>query len=302
MFRAAVSNRSMEIRVRLTTLVCAAIAAGTLAIIGTATAQPAAFDVASVRPNTSDATPELRAMPGGRLIATNVPLRLLIRQAFKLHDAQIIGAADWTSTERFDIDARTAAPPAGGPNAVMPLLQPLLRDRFALRAHMEMRELPAYVLVLAHRDGRMGPQLRKTESDCGHPTTLSQQEIRASVRDSWPPCGMTFTVSFVASGASGTETTQLRIRRSGITMADFADALQERLDRPIVDGTGLEGRFDVEYTYGIRPPTVGADSPFGAPPPLLFAAVEEQLGLKLESRRANVPVLIVEAVDRPTEN
>jgi len=293
----------MTLQIRPTTIVCTAVIAGALPLLGIVKAQVPAFEVASIRVNTTTAAAGLRAMPNGRLIATNVPLRLVIQRAFKLHDAQIVGAPDWAATERFDLDARTAVPPAGGPDAVMPLLQPLLRDRFGLRAHMEVRDLPAYVLVVAHRDRPLGPHIRPTEADCSRATTLSQQEIRASARDGWPPCGMAFTVSYVASRTGGTEEVmQTRIRRAGITLQDLAAGLQEGLDRPVVDDTKLDGRFDVEYTFAPRPPAAGTDSPFGEPQPMLFVALEEQLGLKLEARRTAVPVLVVDEVRRPTPN
>lgn len=272
-----------------------------LAAIRATAAQDTAFEVASIRPDTSLATQELRATPNGRLIATNVSLRRLIVRAYKLHDAQVIGAPDWAARERFDIDARMATAPAGGPEGVFPLLQPLLFDRFKLRAHMETRALPAYVLVVARSDRRLGPQIRPTAADCSRATTLSQEEIRANARDGWPPCGMTFTVSYVASRATGTEMVQVRIRRSGSTMRDFAAALQEGLDRPVIDGTGLDGRFDVEYTHAPQPPTA-AESPFGPPAPMLFVALNEQLGLKLEARRTSVPVLVIDGIERPTAN
>jgi len=284
----------------MATLLCTAMASGVL--VSHAAAQEPMFDVASIRPDTSEAKPDFRALPTGRLTATNIPLRQIIRRAYKLHDAQVIGAPDWVANERFDIDARTATAPAGGPDAVFPLLRPLLRDRFMLRAHMETRELPAYVLVLAHGDGRLGPQIHPSEADCEHATTLDQSRIRASVLDGWPPCGMTFNVSYVATQAGGEQLVKTRIRRSGNTMHDFAAALQEGLDRPVIDGTGLEGRFDLEYSHSPKPPTVTSDSPFGVAPPMLFVALEEQLGLKLESRRAPVDVLVIDAIEQPTAN
>ena len=291
----------MDTCTRMLTQIGVTVAAA-LAVIHAAAAQNAAFEVASIRPNTSRASSELRAMPNGRLLATNVTLQQVLTRGYMLHDAQLIGVPEWAANERFDIDARMAAPPAGGPDAVFPLLRPLLADRFKLRAHMETRELPAYVLVVAQRDRRLGPQIHPTKADCSRATTLTQDEIRANVRDGWPPCGMTFTVSFVASRTGGNELMQARVRRSGTTMPDFASALQNGLDRPVIDGTGLEGRFDVEYTHAPQPPSATADSPFGAPPPMLFVALEEQLGLKLESRRTSVPVLVIDTVERPTAN
>jgi len=243
----------MTLQIRPTTIVCTAVIAGALPLLGIVKAQAPAFEVASIRLNTTTAAAGLRAMPNGRLIATNVPLRLVIQRAFKLHDAQIVGAPDWAATERFDLDARTAVPPAGGPDAVMPLLQPLLRDRFGLRAHMEVRDLPAYVLVVAHRDRPLGPHIRPTEADCSRATTLSQQEIRASARDGWPPCGMAFTVSYVASRTGGNEEVmQTRIRRAGITLQDLAAGLHAALTPLGPDCRGEWGHLGpMEFAVGV---------------------------------------------------
>jgi uncharacterized protein (TIGR03435 family) len=112
---------------------------------------------------------------------------------------------------------------------------------------------------------------------------------------------MVYFVSFVTGTASG-NVVKMRVRRSGITLAALATALQPSVDRPVVDQTGLEGRFDVEYSFSPQPQTPAADSPFGPEAPMLSVALEEQLGLKLDSRRMQVPVLVIDSIDRPTEN
>ena len=265
-------------------------------------AQQSTFDVISIRPNLSTANAEFRMMPNGQFIARNLPLRSLILRAYQLHDSQLIGAPAWIAGERFDIDAKTAAPPAGGPDALMTMLRPLLVERFNLRTHAASRELPAYALVVARRDRRLGSQLRATEADCDHASTLTQEQLRASVRDGWPPCGATFTVAYSESSPTGNNLVKMRVRRSGTTMRDFAASLQDTLDRPVVDATDLDGRFDIEYSHAPKPPSVTSDSVFGPDAPMLFAALEEQLGLKLESRLATVPVLVVDAVEHPEAN
>lgn len=85
-------------------------------------------------------------------------------------------------------------------------------------------------------------------------------------------------------------------------MRDFAASLQDALDRPVVDATDLNGRFDVEYSHAPQPPTAASDSPFGPDAPMLFVALEEQLGLKLEPRRMTVPVLVMDMIERPAAN
>lgn len=278
------------------------IVAGALAAAAMPAAQTLTFDVASVRPSPSAISANIRAMPNGRFAAAGATVDELILRAYGLVGSQLIGTPSWSHDERFDIEARTASAPPGGPDALMPALRALLSERFALRTHRETRDLPAYVLRVARRDGQGGPQLRRTEADCSGASSLTPEEMKSSVRDGWPPCGMAYTVAFATGGANGPNVVKMRVRRSGTTMADFATRLQSTLERPVVDMTGLDGRFDVEYTFAPQPPNMLADSGFGADVPTLFAALDEQLGLRLDSRRTTVPVLVVDSVDRPTAN
>ena len=272
-------------------------------VLGTAFlfSQEPAFEVASIRPTTqSTQTAEIRPTPWGRFTTTNATAKSLVLRAYELVDAQLIGAPSWISTERYDIDARAAAPP-GGPDALMPMVRRLLAERFNLKAHAEMRELSAYALVAARRDHELGAQIRPTNTDCTRATTLTPDEVRAGARDGWPPCGMAYFVNFTTTTPAGNNV-KMRVRRSGTTIAALAKALQPALDRPVIDHTSLSGRFDVEYSYAPGPQTPGVESVFGPEAPQLIVALEEQLGLKLESRRMSVPVLVIDAIDRPSEN
>ena len=282
-------------RPHLWLVVCALLAGTGLA------AQEPAFDVASIRPSQSTQPSDIRPTPWGRLTATNATARSLILRAYGLVDAQLIGAPAWLDAEHFEIDARVATAPPGGPEALIPMVRTLLVERFKLKAHSETRELPAYALTFARRDRQLGPQIRSTQTDCTKASTLTQDEVRAAVRDGWPQCGMAFVVNFSTASPNGTNI-KTRFRRSGITLPDLAIALQPPMDRPVVDQTGLDGRFDVEYSYAPQPPTPGVESAFGPDAPAISVAMEEQLGLKLESRRLTVPVLVIDSIDRPTEN
>jgi uncharacterized protein (TIGR03435 family) len=285
------------VRPHLLPAVCALLAATT-----TFSAQEPSFEVASIRP-TENSTPsnDIRPTPFGRLTAANATTRALILRAYGLVDTQLIGAPTWLNTERYDVDARVSAAPAGGAEALLPHLRALLVERWKLRAHSEMRELPAYALTFARRDRQLGSQIRATQVDCTKPTAMTPDEMRALVREGWPPCGMTFVVTFSTASPTGSNI-KTRIRRSGTTMPGLATALQPPLDRPVVDQTGLEGLFDVEYSYAPQPPTPGVESAFGPDAPALSVALEEQIGLKLESRRLRVPVLVIDSIERPTEN
>lgn len=258
------------------------------------------FDVASVKTNASGGGEgRIEVLPtAGRLRATNVTLRSLILRAYGLHQSQLIGLPDWASGQRFDVDARTVMPSPNGPEALLPPLQGLLGERFGVRAHFESKELPAYMLVLARRDGRLGQQIRPTQADCAAGRAVTQDELRANVREGWPPCGLAFFVNFTTTSATGDQM-RMRIRRSAVSMAELAKTFQATVDGPVVDRTGLEGRFDVEYTFSPQPP--GAAAPANDAPHLLVA-IEEQLGIKLQSERTDVPVLVIDHVERPTEN
>ena len=282
-------------RPHLLPVVCACLAATVLA------AQEPTFEVASIRPSQSTQASDIRPTPFGRLTATNATVRSLMLRAYGLVDAQLIGAPAWLNGERYDIDARATAAPPDGPEALIPMLRTLLAERLQLRAHSEMRELPAYALTFARRDRQLGPDIRPTQTDCTKATTLTPDEVRAAVRDGWPPCGGSFVVNFTTATAAGNNV-KMRFRRSGITLAALAIALQPSVDRPVVDQTGLEGRFDVEYSFAPQPPTPGVESAFGPDAPALSVALEEQLGLKLESRRLTVPVLVIDSIARPSEN
>jgi len=263
--------------------------------------QAPAFDVASVRANRSEQTENsIQLLPNGRFIATNATPRSLILRAYALHDSQLIGAPEWIDRERFDINAQAAAPPPYGPEGMIPMLRTLLAERFALRSHTDSRQLPAYLLVRP-REGRLGPRLRPSEADCSGNRVLTQDEIRASVRDGWPPCGMVFVVSFTTKTAAGTAV-EMRFRRTATLLDDLAASFQGAVGRPVLNRTGLEGRYDVEYSYAPQPADPGVTSAFRPDTPGLLAAVEEQLGLKLEAERTDVPVLVIDSVERPSEN
>jgi uncharacterized protein (TIGR03435 family) len=272
-----------------------------LALVNPLSAQEPAFETASIRPNLSGGLSNINPMPNGRLIVTNASVRSLILRAFGLHDSQLIGAPAWIDTERFDVDAR-AEPARGGPQALIPMLRTLLIDRFALRAHTEARELPAYVLVLARNDRPLGSGIRSTQADCSTAPVMTGPEVIASGKNGWPPCGMSSTAP-VTTVSDGGVTISATIRRSAIEMKDFATSLQGDVGRPVVDRTGLAGRFDVQYSYVLRrPPNQTTQLAPTSVAPTIFVALEEQLGLKLDSQRAEIPVLVVDAVERPSEN
>ena len=272
------------------------------------------FDVVSIKPNTSRTNMVMMGVQaGGRFTATNVTLRNLITNAYRLQPFQLVGGPNWLASDRFDILAKT--PEGAGdafsfqqtgqePSAGQLMLRAMLADRFKFQAHMETRELPIYSLVLARGDGKLGPKLTRSTTDCA---ALS---AAARGRPGGPPpmpapgqpmvCGMRIGPGNISAG--------------GTPLAQVATSLANFVGRTIVDRTGLSGNFDLELTYTpdqmpARAPGTPADQPVVANGvaidpngPSIFTAIQEQLGLKLESTKGPVEVLVVDSVEHPTED
>lgn len=237
------------------------------------------FEVASVRPNSSDEPPSLALPPSGAVVATNVPLQNLIINAHGVPAFRVVGAPDWIERERFDIAAR---PPDGAdPGQVLSMMRALLADRFNLRVHRETREMPIYTLVLARHDGRLGPNMKPAGTDC---STIGSATPLPPSPDS--PCAGLMGVG----PAGGT------IVSIGQPLRRLTSALSMAVSRTVIDRTGLEGPFDVRLRWSADV-SVG---PAQGDTPSIFTALQEQLGLRLESTRGPVEVLVIDSVERPT--
>jgi uncharacterized protein (TIGR03435 family) len=257
-------------------------------------AQSPAFDVASVKENTavSDISSISGPMPG-RFRIVNTPLRFILLWAFQVLDHQLIGAPGWTESARYDITATYPGDSTPSDPESRAMLRRLLADRFGLATHRETRELPMYALVLARQDGALGPQLVRSSIDCdtwlaekrpqigeGSPSPVAPGGRR-------PVCLMLTSRQFITGGTR--------------SIRQLATSLQSLTGRPVVDRTGLTGAFDfdLQWTSG----TVGTPLGANARPddgPSIFAALPEQLGLRLEPGRASFDVVVVDAVQRPT--
>jgi uncharacterized protein (TIGR03435 family) len=268
------------------------IAAMLAAIVVKAQAPPAApsrpaFEVASVRPNTSGSG-AIRAgtQPGGRFEAVNMPLKQLIVNAYQVHDFQIVGGPPWLS-DRFDVIAKAetefapAAPGTIGTPWLM--LQSLLAERFQLIAHRETREMDIYALVRAREDGRLGPRLRQSDTDCealSRPgATLPPPAAPAPGMRPIRPCMMRAGAGNVVAGASKLDV--------------LIGNLSSETRRIVENRTGLSGVFDIDLSWA-------PDGSTDTTRPSLFTALQEQLGLKLESTRAPVEVLVIDSIGRLT--
>jgi uncharacterized protein (TIGR03435 family) len=284
---------------RVATAVVAAAVAAAVVDARQATQTPS-FDIVSVKKNVSgDRMSGLQILPGGRYAWTNTTLENLIGTAYQrggFDSSEIIGGPAWLDKDRFDVVAHaTAVPPSdpdGFPSALFEMIRAVLADRFKLQLHDEMRERPVYALVLARTDGRLGPRLTKSTTDCA-----------AVLRDEVAGKKVELTTRGVRPCAVGGP--QGRMQAAGLTIDQLANVLRRVVNRPVINRTGLSGAFDwdLEYNPEFVLPLPCEPAPVGTPAnerPTVFTAVQEQLGLRLESTRVPVRVLVVDRAEQPT--
>jgi uncharacterized protein (TIGR03435 family) len=280
------------------------------------TTGPAAprFEVASVKRNPLSPTDNpgvSQTQVGGAVRTTNATLKRLIRMAYRLAlTDEIVGGPSWVDTLGFDVDARPAKTATIAESALM--MRTLLAERFQLVARKEPRDGPVYALVLARRDGVLGPQLKKSVGEC---TMILPGMARPAGADANTPDAAKFK-----SPAPGRPGRRCGIGPDGdtvkagsITMSTLVTYLTPMLDRPVVDKTGLTGNFDFDLRYDGaatlllpgrgRATAVSPDTPTDpAKGPSIFTALQEQLGIRLDSQRGSVDVLAIKSAELPTEN
>jgi uncharacterized protein (TIGR03435 family) len=277
----------VEVLVRRITLAAVVVV---LAVPGVPAQQPTpAFDVASVRPQREPIRAENvatgmipRALPGGRFSVTHVTVESLLAFAYDLRPYRIVGGPDWIRTDLFAVDAKAADDASAAEVKLM--LRSLLDERFTLATRTEAREMRVHALVRVRPDGPLGPTLFRMDAECS-PAVVN--DLRRTRPDKY--------VSPIGNGMmSGCST-------PGVNY--LADFLTLMLGTPVVDATGLEGPFYYSLRAHLPPPSsrLGA-AIIDANLPALSTALDEQLGLKLESRRGPVDVLVIESVQPPTEN
>ena len=257
--------------------------------VGVVTAQqaPRAFEVVSIRRSTNPDTDwSSGARPGGRWVLINGGILRIIRLAYPAESSEYVGGPEWLRSERYDV---TAVGPPGTTRADLePMLRTLLTERFNFKGHYETPDRPVYDLVLARGDGKLPPGLRRIDIDC-------EARRDASVRGEKPPetprpANGAAPCSIQMSYADGA-----RIRSGGQTMAEFGQVLSGLAGRVVRERTGLAGYYEFDMRFTTNPQTDGND-------PALFTALQEQLGLKLESARGPVRVFVIDQIERPTEN
>ena len=281
---------------KLTIAVCLIAA---VAIVAAQEAAPT-FEVASVKQNTSgDGSMLIQLPPGNRLTITNMPLRALVTMAYQLQEFQLVGGPSWMS-DRFDVVAKVAGEPTTivlgeQPRAIL-ALRTLLEERFKLKLHKETRELDVYSLVVV-KPGITGPDLKPSSTDCvalanarrggpppGPPTPPGPNDPF--------PCGL--------MGAPGF------IRMGGMPISQITQMLTNQTGRMVLDRTNLSGSWDFTLKYAFEQ-RGGQPLPSGVPAPdpdapSLFTALQEQLGLKLESVKAPVDVTVIDSIEHATND
>jgi uncharacterized protein (TIGR03435 family) len=259
---------------------------------GQTAAPQAEFEVASIKLNKSTDPRGMTNTSRGRFTATNVPLQVLITLAYNVKDFQLSGAPAWLTSERYDIEAKAEG--NLGPENVRPMLQTLLEDRLQFKFHRETKELPVYALVVA-RAGK----LHQGEGECGPRPDVPPPPPEPGKLSS-PPCGGLF----IFPG---------RVNGQKVAVGQLVDSLSRLSGRTVLDKTNLTGRYDISLDYTPEqcqfqaPPGGAPNGLLPLPPvdpngPSLFTAVQEQLGLKLESQKGAVEMIVIDHVERPSEN
>jgi uncharacterized protein (TIGR03435 family) len=247
------------------------------------------FDVVSIKRVTDIRDRRsIGEQPGGRFVVSGLAIAPVIRTAYPADVSDLIGAPDWVMSEVYDLTAQAGRDVLREQMEAM--LRAMLADRFKLAVHYEIQERPVYALLLARADGRLGPNIRRSELDCdaiqaarraGSKETLPPTPLGA------PPCGMSMR------GSVGME-----LLIGGRPLSVLASSFGDGLGRVVVDKTGLTGNYEVKLNYM---PQTRPDAPPDAPPNV-FTALQEQLGLKLEPDRALLKVLVVDHIERPPDD
>jgi uncharacterized protein (TIGR03435 family) len=254
--------------------------------VSAATAEPPVFEVAAIKLDNSGNGGSHSSTNDGLFTATNVSLKNLMQyEAYDIPGSRILGGPKWLDSTRFDIEAKMDESVAAQLKALdheqnriqsQAMFQQLLADRFKLVVHWETRELPIYALVVAKK----GAKLQPTKDTTGNTGTSSN--------------GHGSSVQFTATG---------------VTVARLAQALtssaSRELGREVIDKTGIEGKYDVSLNWTRDTGTssvVAADGNAQDSAPSIFTAIQEQLGLKLESSKGPVQVLVVDHAEMPSEN
>jgi uncharacterized protein (TIGR03435 family) len=243
--------------------------------------QTPSFEVVSIKPNAANG-PARVATDRSRFVASNASLKTILQFAYRppsartLRNSDILGGPAWADMDRFDIEAKSVAGVNPSPAQIRQMTQSMLIDRFRLKTHWEMRDMPTYNLVVA----KNGVKAKLSEDQ----STIGIDGQRGVARPS--PAGITVTMS-----------------ADGMPIDVLVSTFQGYAGRPVFDKTGLHGLFDVRLQFFMESTSnTGAQLPSDPLGPTFATAIEEQLGLKLESTRGPVEVLVIDSVEKPSPN
>jgi uncharacterized protein (TIGR03435 family) len=243
---------------------------------------PPAFDLAAIRPNKTDTTGHshiLSNSSNGLFNTINVSLKFLMEWSYVLPEARIVGGPAWFDSTKFDIEAKAdeavdkqlgSLPSATARAQKQAMVRALLADRFQLKVHEETRELPIYALVLT----KDGPKFQPSKVNG---TTIDSRRA------------------------------EIRVLGSDDTLALLVDELGKRLGRPVINQTGIHGRYELDLKWAAEDaaspqPAANAASPTEPSGPSIFTAIQEQFGLKLVPQKGPVSVFVVDRAEMPSEN
>ena len=230
-----------------------------------------AFEVATIKPTDPNFGGILIQFPAGTLSLRGFTLKDLVGFAYELDSRQVVNIPKALESERYDVVGK---PPGGGQPSMADarlMMRPLLAERFQLKFHRETREIPIYALTVSKGGPKMKP---RQEGDGGAPTSLMFRGPNVPGRNA--------------------------------TMQMLAGGLQRLvLDRPVIDKTGLKGTFDFDLRF--RPDATqlsgrGGQAPADPDLPDIFTAVQEQLGLKLDAQKGPGEVIVIDSVEKPSDN
>jgi uncharacterized protein (TIGR03435 family) len=286
------------------------LAGATLVVTAQEPPKPAAstddgtFEVATLKQNKSgERGGGIRRVPGGRVTVTNMAARQLVAFAYGLQPYQLAGGPNWLNDDKFDLTAKMegnpewGGPGSGKPDPIQLALRKLLVERFKLKMHTESRDLDAYALVVA-KPGVTGPQLRPSPTDC-------KALLEKAQRGQLPPRPTPDANGIIPCAIQGRIG---QISFDGFPMTQAAGMMFNQAGRPVVDRTGLAGNwqfllsFAQERPQGAPPPPPGEPTASDPNAPSFFTALQEQLGLKLESTKAPFDVTVIDSAEHPTDD
>ena len=252
------------------------LASGALAQTGTQ------FEVASIKPSAPNQNGMFIRTPPGRLSLTNMTLKEMIVMGWRIQPFQVSGGPPWLDSIHYDVNAKAESQLK--PGEIQLLLQSLLADRFQLVLRRETKELPVYAMVLAKKDGKLGPGLVESKIDTCPPPDPTKAPVS-------PEPGKPIPISCGQMRMS-----DRHLSAMSVPVTSLIPMLSRHLERTVINQTGLTAKFDISLEWA--PDNNSTD----ASAPSIFTALQEQLGLKLESQKGPVAVFVVERAEKPSEN